>query len=193
MEEALISVINQTYEDWIVLIGINGHGETGGEVAIKANEISKLDKKGRIIIIVQNSSIDNKPKCLNDLVEKHVKSEWVAILDADDVWLSNKLVSQIEVLNKECMDCEVIGTGCDYFGEDKDKNKWQREGPREPGLIPFKTTLSHNPIINSSVMFKSKYAHWKDVFAIEDYDLWLALDYKMVKMFNVRASLVKHR
>jgi len=184
LPEALNSIISQTYTDWVVLIGINGHGPTGGDVAVKAKEIAK---DPRIIVIIQPPEINNKSKSLNHMA-KMVTTEWVALLDADDIWLPNKLERQIDIINKT--DCEVIGTQCEYFG--------QRSGsPSLPlGLIPRRSTLNYNPIINSSVLFKTKYASWDELLAsegYEDYDLWLQLDLQHVKMYNIPEILVKHR
>ena len=42
LEECVRSVIAQTFTDWEILIGINGHGYDGGEVATIAREIAVL-------------------------------------------------------------------------------------------------------------------------------------------------------
>lgn len=186
LPDALNSIISQTYTDWLVLIGINGHGDKSEDIVNKIKEIS-IAKDPRIIVIVQPPEINNKSKSLNHL-NKMVTTEWVALLDADDIWLPTKLERQIEVINKT--DCEVIGTHCEYFGE--------RSGsPSLPlGLIPRGSTLNYNPIINSSVLLKTKYGRWDELLATEgyeDYDLWLKLDVSRVKMYNVPEILVKHR
>jgi len=183
LPETINSVISQTYTDWRMLIGINGHGDNGGEVALQVKELVKSEP--RIQVIIQPVDINNKPKSLNNLVS-FVKTEWVAILDADDLWLPTKLEEQISIICS--CDYEIIGTQCEYFGN--------REGtPAIPlGSIPRGFTLYVNPIINSSVVFKTKYAQWDEFLNIyEDYDLWMKLDYNNVSMFNISKILVKHR
>ena len=183
LPEALDSVISQTYTDWKMLIGINGHGDTGGEVAINVKELVKSES--RIKVIIQSSDINNKPKSLNNLVS-FVKTEWVAILDADDIWLPNKLQEQINIILSS--NYEVIGTHCEYFGN-------HGGSPNIPlGTLSRGSTLSFNPLINSSVVFKTKYAQWDESLNIyEDYDLWMKLDYNNITMFNIPRILVKHR
>jgi len=35
LPEAIQSILSQTYTSWKLLIGINGHGDTGGDIAIR--------------------------------------------------------------------------------------------------------------------------------------------------------------
>jgi glycosyltransferase involved in cell wall biosynthesis len=188
LEETVRSVLAQTFTDWRMIIGVNGHGETGGDVAVRAREIAALDPSGRIEVFVQPPPICNKSMSLNDLVRR-TTSEWVCVLDADDKWAPMKLAAQD--IARRVTDAEVIGTGCVYFGE-------RGGSPNIPyGLLPRGTTLAFNPIINSSVMVKKKYAFWEEDSSIhgmlEDYELWLRLDHAGVKMYNINSPLTFHR
>lgn len=187
LEETVRSVLAQTYTDWRMIIGVNGHGETGGDVAMRAREIASLDLSGRIHVFVQPPPICNKSMSLNDLVRR-TTTEWVCVLDADDKWLPTKLAAQN--IARRVTDAEVIGTGCVYFGE--------RSGsPHIPyGSLPRGSTLPSNPIINSSVMLKKVHAYWDEapgIQGIEDYDMWLRLDHQGVKMYNINSPLTFHR
>jgi glycosyltransferase involved in cell wall biosynthesis len=187
LEETVNSVLAQTYTDWIMFIGVNGHGSTGGAVAERAREIASLDCSGRIHVFVQPPPITNKSKSLNDLITR-TTTEWVAILDADDVWLPTKLAEQDSI--RRSTDAEVIGTGCQYFGT-------STGSPTLPyGQLPRQSTCRYNPIINSSVIFKTKYAYWDEsdaIQGIEDYDLWLRLDHQGVILYNINMKLTRHR
>ena len=187
LEETVRSVLAQTYTDWLMYIGVNGHGETGGDVAMKARDIASLDLSGRIHVFVQPPPICNKSISLNDLVRR-TTTDWVCILDADDKWAPTKLAAQD--IARRVTDAEVIGTGCVYFGE-------RGGSPSIPyGSLPRGSTLASNSIINSSVMVKTKYAFWDEspgIQGIEDYDMWLRLDHKGVKMYNINAPLTYHR
>jgi glycosyltransferase involved in cell wall biosynthesis len=185
LPEAIHSVIGQSHSDWRILIGINGHGVASPAIA---EQVQKISHDPRIQIIIQPPEINNKSKSLNHLITL-VKTEWVALLDADDAWLPKKLEAQLLAL-AENPQCEVIGTRCEYFGN-------LSGSPQLPlGLIPRKATLDYNPIINSSVLFKTKYARWNELLSTEgyeDYELWLTLDLQGVKMYNVPHILVRHR
>jgi glycosyltransferase involved in cell wall biosynthesis len=187
LEETVHSVLSQTYPDWVMLIGVNGHGSTGGDVAVKARNIAALDVSGRIHVFVQPPPICNKSMSLNDLVRR-TKTDWICILDADDTWDPKKLEqhhvrSIIPLLG-------VIGTGCNYFGEGSGS-------PNIPyGLLQRGCSLNFNPIINSSVLFKKEYARWEEsqaIQGIEDYDVWLRLDHVGVHMYNINERLTNHR
>jgi len=183
LSESVGSVLSQSFNDWKLLIGINGHGDNSAHIANKINEIIGSDT--RIQVIIQPSIINNKPKSLNNLMT-YVTTEWVAILDADDIWLPGKLQEQVNIIRK--CDYEVIGTRCEYFGN-------RTGSPIIPlGQLKRGCTLASNPLINSSVVLKSKYAKWEESTTIyEDYELWLKLDLARVQMYNISSILVRHR
>ena len=183
LSEAVNSVLSQSFEDWTMLIGINGHGDKSSDIENKVSEIIGSDK--RIKVIIQPPHINNKSKSQNDLM-KYVTTEWVALLDADDIWLPDKLKQQFDTINTGTY--EVIGTYCEYFGN-------RKGGPKLPsGPLKRGCTLDFNPLINSSVVLKSKYAKWDENRNIHiDYDLWLNLDLQRVKMYNIPKVMVMHR
>ena len=93
LHESLASVCQQSYDDWEVLIGVNGHGPDGNDVHKKANEIVKQNKyKDQIRVI--NYPYANGGADVMNLLVKDAKAAWVAYLD-------------------------VIGTYCRYFGNMK--------------------------------------------------------------------------
>jgi GT2 family glycosyltransferase len=51
LEECVNSVIAQTFTDWEIVIGVNGHGQDGGEVGRIAQNIATLDS--RITVYIQ--------------------------------------------------------------------------------------------------------------------------------------------
>jgi glycosyltransferase involved in cell wall biosynthesis len=139
----------------------------------------------RIRVFIQPPDINNKAKSLNDLM-KQVTTEWVALLDADDIWLPEKLQEQVNIINKN--EYEVIGTRCIYFGN-------RGSSPSIPlRILTRGCSLRGNPLINSSVVLKSKHANWLETAKIHiDYELWLRLDLERVKMYNIPKILVRHR
>lgn len=52
-----------------------------------------------------------------------------------------------------------------------------------------------NPLINSSVLMKTEYAHWsyRCETGLEDYDMWLRLFLRHGLLYNVGKVLTKHR
>ena len=183
LSDSIKSVISQSFQEWKLFIGVNGHGDNSRVIADKVIEIVGSDT--RIRVFIQPPDINNKAKSLNDLI-KQVTTEWVALLDADDTWLPGKLQDQVNIINTGVY--EVIGTRCVYFGS-------RGGSPSIPlRILPRGCTLNGNPLINSSVVLKSKHAKWLETAKVHiDYELWLRLDLERVKMYNIPKVLVRHR
>lgn len=194
LEECLKSIQAQTYQDWEVIVGINGHGETGEEVASHVLDILvKLGADPRIRMIVQGTHICGKVQSLNALLEE-VKAPWVALLDCDDLWLPTKLATQINALYAPATEASIIGTGCIYFG-------WHQGSPQIPiGWIGSQDILKANPIINSSALIRTdvcKRLQWRypNMYdnLMEDYDFWMRAERDGCKLWNIGELLVLHR
>ncbi len=180
IEDSVNSVLKQTFKDWEIIIGINGH-DFNSEVFKIASKYTELSEKIKVFDLFP---IKGKSNALNKMLE-FSKYDWIAILDVDDIWYENKLESQIEHFENY----DVIGTKCVYFGDKTDC-------PKIPvGDISDFNFLKVNPIINSSSIIKKKYCTWNKKYdGIEDYDLWLNLRYnRNAKFYNINDILVKHR
>lgn len=179
LEQSLSSVISQTYKNWEVIIGINGHEPNS---LIEKTAIAIVDKYNYDNIKVIYYDTKGKSLTLNKMVTD-CKYDYVAILDVDDIWLPEKLELQIRYLSNY----DVAGTHCQYFGD-----------VSHCPIIPFGDLsnfnfLFYNPIVNSSAIIKKELAIWKNV-EIEDYNLWLELFINgKKKFFNLNKILCLHR
>ena len=180
IDESVSSVLQQTYTEWELLIGINGH-QPNSTVYQKAKEYeSKSDK----IRVIDYYPIKGKSNTLNEML-KHSKFDYIALLDVDDIWHERKLEFQSKLLNNY----DVIGSRCIWFGD-------------RAGVVPIIPTddISNynfslvNPIINSSSITRKELCYWNSSWdGIEDYDMWLRLRNQNKKFFNFQEILVKHR
>jgi glycosyltransferase involved in cell wall biosynthesis len=177
IKECLDSIESQTYKEWEVIIGINGHSKNSNIL----NIAKKYEKEN--IKVLDLYTISGKASALNEMI-KHAKYDWIALLDVDDLWLPEKLECQVPYMN----DFDVIGTNCVYFGEIE-------------GVVPsipygdfskydFKKA---NPIINSSVLLRKDLSWWDNNCVVEDYDLWMRLRNQNKKFMNVEKVMVRHR
>jgi glycosyltransferase involved in cell wall biosynthesis len=180
IDESITSVLNQTYTDWELLIGVNGHPKNSN-VYKKAKEYEKIIK----IRVFDFYQIKGKSNTLNEML-KFCNYKYVALLDVDDIWHPQKLEVQTSLF---IHNYDVIGSRCIWFGE-------------KPGIIPNIPTgdISNfdfslvNPIINSSSIIKKDLCYWNSKWdGIEDYDLWLRLRKLGKKIFNCNEILVRHR
>lgn len=178
INDSVVSVLTQSYEEWELLIGVNGH-EHNSEVFKKAKLYESTDKR---IKVFDFYNIKGKSNTLNEMV-KYCKYDFIALLDVDDIWEYNKL----EIQSKFLSNYDVIGSNCIYFGD-------------QNGIVPkipvndisnFNFSLV-NPIINSSSIIKKELCYWNEN-GIEDYDLWLKLRKQNKRFYNCPEILVKHR
>ena len=184
IEESVSSVLNQTYEQWELLIGVNGHPQDSEVYKIaKKYETNAGQTLGKIRVF-DFYNIKGKANTLNEMIQ-FCNYNYVAILDVDDIWHPKKL----EIQSKELENYDVIGSNCIWFGD-------------RPGIVP-KIPLGDisdydfslvNPIINSSSVIRKELCYWnKEWDGVEDYDMWLRLRKQNKKFYNFKEILVKHR
>ena len=178
IDESVSSILNQTFEDWELIIGVNGHPPMS-DVYLVAKQYELQNKK---ICVLDLSDIKGKSNALNVMVQ-YCNYNYVALLDVDDIWLPEKLDAQSFYLNVY----DVIGTKCVYFG---DAEPIVPEIP-EGDLSNF-NFFSFNPVINSSAIIRKELCRWVEN-GVEDYDLWLRLKKAGKKFYNCNNVLVKHR
>jgi len=182
---AIESVLNQTFQDFELLIGFNGTVDGSKEIPDRYNDSR--------IKFFDDGDDKGKAKPLNKLLNE-AKFDWIALQDDDDFWLHTKLEKQIQYISKGW---DVIGTFINYINEDG-----QIIG--RPNLCSFTDDIKHlslsglNQVANTSTIFKKEIAleigGWTEgIDGIEDYDFWLRLLRKDKKFTNIPEELVHHR
>jgi glycosyltransferase involved in cell wall biosynthesis len=195
LKECLESVKAQQFQEWQVLIGINGHGLAGGDVALQVLDIlAQLEGDPRIRIIIQPPPLQGKVESLNALLEE-VNTPWCAILDCDDKWHPQKLHAQMDALKQggEAEGADIVGTQCVYFGH-------HSGSPQIPtGWIQSHHLIQVNPIINSSALIRTEVCKkllWRYTdlcYGMEDYDFWMRAERAGYRIYNLGTVLVSHR
>jgi glycosyltransferase involved in cell wall biosynthesis len=184
-EESLTSILNQTYTDWELLIGINGHKKySDTEELIKKTIKDIVPTSQRNQIKVTWTPTPGKSKVLNKMVSL-AKYSKIGVIDVDDLFMPDKLERQMPLT----FSYDVVGTQC-YYMYDSDKSVFMPDIPY--GLV---TRFVPNPIINSSVVMSKELAHWdtKIENGTEDYDLWLSLNSFGKSFYNLQEPLIYHR
>ena len=178
IDESVGSILNQTFCDWELIIGINGLPENS-DVFKKANEY-----KSEKVMVFDLFTIKGKSNALNEMI-KYCKYDYVALLDVDDIWHLKKLEKQVPFIEKY----DVIGSRCIYFGD------INGVVPYNPvGNISMFDFFRINPIINSSCIIRKELCFWNHEWnGVEDYDLWLTLRNQNKLFYNCSEVLVKHR
>jgi glycosyltransferase involved in cell wall biosynthesis len=180
IEDSVNSILNQTYNNWELIIGVNGHPQNSDvyEVAKKYENVYGSTK----IRVFDLYMLKGKSNTLNFML-RYCNNNYIALLDVDDIWYPNKLEIQTKYLN----DFDIVGSNCIWFGERNDVI------PTIPiGDISEFNFKQVNPIINSSSIIRKGLCYWNNN-DLEDYDLWLRLRNLGRKFYNCEEILVKHR
>lgn len=177
--ESVPTILYQTYKEWELIIGINGHPKDSDVY----KEAKKWEEKDERIKVFDFYEIKGKAEALNEMI-KYCKYDWVSLLDVDDKWLPKKLERQERFMYYS----DVIGTQCKYFGD-------LNTSPNIPiGDLTSVNFLNVNPIINSSCLLKKELCNWDGKWnGVEDYDLWLKLWRDGKQFYNVNEIQVLHR
>jgi hypothetical protein len=181
LNETIGSMKQQTFQDFEVLIGVNGH-PSNSPVYQRATDFARSN-----IRVFDFPLCRGKASTLNALVEK-AEGSWIALCDADDLWDENKLQIQKQCID-HFQDVDVLGTQCEYFGD-------MSGSPSIPaGDISKEDFWKANPLLHSSVVLRKSLAQWNPENRIlEDYELWIRLRYqKKAKILNIPYTLMKHR
>jgi glycosyltransferase involved in cell wall biosynthesis len=92
--EAIESIFAQTYDNWELLLADDG--STDESTAIALQYARKYSEKVRY---VEHEGHQNRGmSATRNLGIRHAKGEYIAFLDADDVWLPHKLEQQVPIL-----------------------------------------------------------------------------------------------
>ena len=109
ISEAIQSVINQTFDSWELII-INDNSNDGTEEII--TEFTKKDERIKIFNLIEKKGVS----FARNFGVDHAKGEFIAFLDADDLWHSDKLKIQL-LFHENNSECEVSHTNFINFNE----------------------------------------------------------------------------
>lgn len=173
INESVESIKNQTYQEWELIIGINGH-----PINSDVYYIAKTYENEKIKVV--QFTPKGKSNTLNQMLG-YSKYNYIALLDVDDIWYPYKLQYQMPFIKEY----DIVGTQCVYIGD-------LTNSPTIPYYDLENFDMKYNPIINSSVIIKKELCYWEDNI-VEDYELWLRLKKQHKKMYNCPDILVQHR
>ncbi len=187
LERAIMSVMNQTFNNWELII-IDNHSENF------PNRLLEKLNDNRINYYKFNNN-NNIAKSRNYGITK-AKYDWIAFLDSDDVWDPKKLteVKKVIVSNNADLIYHAMYYLPKSFGFLKKKILSLSKSIDEP--IFDSLIKDGNGIANSSVVVKKEklikidlISEKKEKFSWEDFDCWLRLALKKNKFYFINKVL----
>jgi glycosyltransferase involved in cell wall biosynthesis len=176
--------------------------------------VIKQTKKPREIIVVDNGSKDHTYEMVSSLFSNVIylkenkkgvsvsrnkgilsaKSNWIALLDSDDVWKPEKLEKQI-AFNINNPKYRLIHTNEIWYRNNKFLNQLKKH--KKSGGDIFKNSLSLCCISPSSTLIKkeifSDYGYFDESLEVcEDYDMWIRITAKEEVGYVDEPMLIKH-
>lgn len=164
--EAIRSVRAQSHGNWELLVLDDGSADTTCQVV---ERLSREDPRIRLIRNEKNMGVARTRNRGFDLC----KGEYVALLDADDVWHPQKLSRQLALLEKSGADFAYSAYAIVNQAGEKVKADYS-----VPAEVSFRDLLKENVIGCSAVLLKGsllKDHRFRTDFFHEDYVLWLEL------------------
>lgn len=184
IETTLKSVMNQTVKD-IEIICVNDCSKDNSREIIK--ELQKTDKR---IVLLDNEKNLRVSGTRNNGV-KNAKSDWIALLDADDMWEPTFLE---KVLKKRDEKNARLVVSSESF-MDNDGNRLDGVFHVKEEIL-YKNLLKQNSISCSAVLIEKKLLEENPFYADEvheDYLCWLTILKKIGKAYGVQEALSVRR
>jgi len=104
-QEAIESVLAQTYKNWELLLVDDGSTNGSNEIAL---EYAK--NYPQKIYYLQHENHQNRgASATRNLGIKNASGEFIAFLDSDDIWFSHKLEQQVEIMQDNPLAAMVYG------------------------------------------------------------------------------------
>jgi len=185
LEEAILSILNQTYKNFEFIIINDGSTDISLEIiekyAKKDNRIKVISRENKGLIYSLNEGI------------KLSKGKYIARMDADDISLPDRFEKQVKFMENN-LDVGVCGSSVISFNDSFQK-KWVLYTKNEMLKAEsfFSSPFAHPSVmIRKSIIDKYKLFYDKNFIHTEDFELWVKMA-KYTNFYNFKEALLKYR
>lgn len=200
--ETIESVQAQTYKNWEMLIVDDCSTDRSREVVYR---YMQQDERIRLVVLENHFGGPARPR---NVGMRNAKGDYIAFIDADDVWFKEKIENEVAFLDAN-KDVYLVYSRFFINKNGKISNKvMPGNGSLKSGKIFNHLFLSHNFIACLTVMMRNgqdgdRYFFDEDpkLVAIEDFDLWLRISRnrkisfikKPLAVYRIHAGNISHK
>jgi len=191
--ETIQSVIDQTYNTWELIIIDDCSTDRSREVV---QSFVKIDDRIRLI---ESESNFGGPAGPRNIGVGCSEGEYIAFLDADDVWLNDKLTKEIEYIISSGAD--IVHTLANTIDENSlitGEFQNQRVYNKLKYILSAKSIIYYTNYINiNSVLMRNdkniSFNIDKNLIAMEDWKLWMESLYNGKRVVLLEEKLLNYR
>jgi teichuronic acid biosynthesis glycosyltransferase TuaG len=189
LAETLASIQRQTYCEFEVIVVDDGSTDRTSETARQF-----VEKDARFILLHQKNA-GTAAACNTAL--KHAGGKWIAFLEADDVWLPEKLAAQLDLLKQEPK-ANLLFTNYLSWDGQKDLARRYSDPDKFPDGDVGRRLIFFDLFGTSTVMIKREMLNVVGLFDVEvpvgqDWDLWLRIAESGLCAKGVRQPMARYR
>lgn len=187
LQAALESVVSQTLRDLEVCVVVDG------QVPVALQHILETFAREDARVTIHWMPVNQGPGAARNAVIAKARGEFVAILDADDRALPDRLARQVSVMRQ--LGADVLGSWYHLIDEEGCRRAVRRMPTSADHLR--RAMVYSNPVANSTVLARTEVlrAHGYPCqyrFA-EDFHLWVTLAIHGYRLMNLGEPLTEHR
>lgn len=143
LQETIDSVLEQSYENWELIIVDDCSKDNSFSIALQ-NSVD--DSRIRVY---QQKNNEGAAAARNRAIQV-AKGDYLAFIDSDDIWLSNKLEKQISFMKEN-----NLSFTCSYYGKVNENSETLRTVKKSPSKLDYNKLLLNCPG-NSTVIYSVK-------------------------------------
>ncbi len=194
LTQSVESVLAQTYPCWELIIIDDGSKDNTAELALACEQ---RDERIKFVRLEKNGGLSNARNTAGSMAT----GDFIAFLDSDDIWLSDKLEKQI-AYHKKYPNVLISHTGFENFtGETILHKNWanrfveyfyKKQGSLLPQLL-YKNTIGVLTVMVRKDVFLEAGKFDVNLWGLEDQDLWIRLARRGVHFGYLPQVLARYR
>lgn len=184
LDACIGSVLGQTYPGWELILVDDCSADASFEIL---QGYARKDPRIRCERLARNAGA----AAARNRALSLARGRYVAFLDADDIWMPDKLARQVDFLSRR--GAGFCYTAIEMIGDDGAPRKGKRP-VRE--VVDYRYLLTNTVIACSSVLIDRKIIgdfRMPDVRKGQDYATWLAILRRGFKAYGIDEALVRYR